>query len=248
LLRRSSDRADERVLVLEGPRAVVDALDAGVELEAVYLRAGVELPESLTGRLDDAIVRPLADGVIEQVSDTVTPQGIVAVAHWDRFSLDVDLGDFVLVGVDIGDPGNAGTIVRSAEAAGASAVVFAGASVDVSNPKVVRSAAGALFHLAVVDWENPIDVLERVGGLGMRRLGAVADGGTPCDRVDLTRPVALVVGNEAHGLPAGLPLDGEITIPMAGRADSFNVGMAAAILCYETARQRRAASSEVGGR
>jgi RNA methyltransferase, TrmH family len=242
-VRRSADRARESVLVLEGTRAVIDAVDAGVDLEAVYLRAGDALPEALTGRLDGGLVRPLAAGVLEQVADTVSPQGIVAVARWERAGLDVDLGDFVLLGVDIGDPGNAGTMIRSAEAAGASAVVFSGASVDVSNPKVVRSAAGALFHVAVVAWTNPIDVLERVGRLGMRRLGAVADGGTPCDRVDLTAPVVLVVGNEAHGLPDGLPLDTEISIPMTGRSESLNVAMASTVLCYETARQRRAASA-----
>jgi RNA methyltransferase, TrmH family len=239
---------NESVLVLESPTAIVDALDAGVAVETVYERDG-GLPPSLRHRLDDhsVPVRRLAAGVLERVADTVTPRGVLAVARWARPGLDADLGDFVLVGVDIGDPGNAGTMIRSAESAGASALVFAGASVDVSNPKVVRAAAGALFRLLVVDGGAPYGVLERVGGLGMRRLGAVANGGVPCDRADLTGPVALVVGNEAHGLPAGLPLDGEITIPMAGRAESLNVAMAAAILCYETARQRRTVGGQVSG-
>jgi RNA methyltransferase, TrmH family len=239
---------NESVLVLESPTAIADALDAGVDLQTVYERDG-GLPPWLRTRLDDRSVpvRRLAEGVLERVAGTVTPRGVLAVAHWTRPGLDTDLGDFVLVGVDIGDPGNAGTMIRSAESAGASALVFAGASVDVSNPKVVRAAAGALFHLVVVDGGGADDVLERVGGLGMRRLGAVANGGVPCDRADLTGPVALVVGNEARGLPAGLPLDGELTIPMSGRAESLNVAMATAILCYETARQRRAVSGRVSG-
>jgi TrmH family RNA methyltransferase len=118
--------------------------------------------------------------------------------------------------------------------------VFCDGSVDVFNPKTVRASAGALFHVPVVAGGEVGRVLDDLGDWGLRRLGTVARAGTPYTETDMTGPVALVLGNEAHGLPEGLEphLDGLITIPMAGRAESLNVGMAAAILCFEAARQR----------
>ncbi len=122
--------------------------------------------------------------------------------------------------------------------------MFCDGSVDVYNPKAVRASAGSLFNVPVVAGGEAVETLERIGGWGLKRLGAVAGRGDSYTSVDLARPTALVLGNEASGLPhalaAGGVLDGEITIPMQGRAESLNVGMAAAVLCFEAARQRRA--------
>jgi TrmH family RNA methyltransferase len=139
------------------------------------------------------------------------------------------------------DPGNAGTVLRSAEAAGADGVLSCDGSVDVYNPKTVRASAGSLFHVPVVVGGEPVDVLEQIGSWGVRRLGTVARRGHDYTAVDLARPTALVLGNEANGLPdhVSAHLDDEVTIPMAGRSESLNVGMAAAVLCFEAARQRR---------
>jgi TrmH family RNA methyltransferase len=142
---------------------------------------------------------------------------------------------FVVVAAGLGDPGNMGTILRSAEAAGAAAVVVTEGSVDVFNSKVVRASAGALFHVPLV-----VDVpLGLLSDLGVPLLGAVAAGGVPYDEAPLERPCAVVLGNEAHGLPAGLDLDGLVSIPHAGRVESLNVAMAATVLCFEAARRRR---------
>jgi TrmH family RNA methyltransferase len=175
----------------------------------------------------------------------VTPQPVLAVCR----SIDVPLADvldttFAVVCVDIQDPGNAGTILRSAEAAGAGAVLFTGSCVDPTNPKAVRASAGALFHVGVVSGGEAVDVLAQLGRRGLRRLGADARAAEVLDAVDLTTPVALVLGHEAHGLPPEIDavLDGRVTIPMVGRAESLNVGMAAAVMCFEVARQRRAGS------
>ncbi|HEX2064729.1 MAG TPA: RNA methyltransferase, partial [Acidimicrobiales bacterium] len=173
---------------------------------------------------------------------TVTPQPVMAVVPF----VDVPLEDLrhstlLVVCVDVRDPGNAGTVLRSAEAAGADGVVFCGGSVDVYNPKTVRASSGALFHVPVVVGGDSAEVLERIGEWGMARLGAVARSGRDYVEVDLAAPSALVLGNEAGGLPADLDplLDDTVSIPMAGRSESLNVGMAAAVLCFEAARQRR---------
>jgi TrmH family RNA methyltransferase len=153
----------------------------------------------------------------------------------------------LLVCVDVRDPGNAGTIVRSAEAAGAQGVIFCRGSVDVTNPKTVRASAGALFHVPVVEGCDPQEVLGVLGDLGLKRIAAVAHGGERPDHVDLGRPVALVFGNEASGLTADVlaGVDAEVTIPMPGRSESLNLGMAASILLYEARRQRAAGGAGV---
>jgi TrmH family RNA methyltransferase len=186
-------------------------------------------------------VHVLAPGVLERVAATVTPQPLLAIAR----TLDVDLADLagtslIVVCVDVRDPGNLGTVLRSAEAAGAGGIICCDGSVDVYNPKCVRASAGSLFHTRVVARGEPVKVLGTLGGWGLRRLGTRAHDGEPYHRVDLTVPTALVLGNEANGVPApaAAALDGWVTIPMAGRAESLNVGMAAAVLCFEAARQR----------
>lgn len=224
--------------MLEGPKLVAEAIAAGAPLEVVYLAEGADVALPPT----DATVRLLRRGVLERVADAVTPQPVLAVCASVDVPLDAVVdATFVVVCVDLQDPGNAGTVLRSAEAAGAGAVVFAGASVDVSNPKAVRASAGSLFHVPVVNGGDAVEVLEVLGRHGLRRLGTVARGGEPLDDADLTGPVALVLGNEAHGLPPEIEagLDGHLTIPMAGRGESLNVGMATAVLCFEVARQRR---------
>lgn len=152
---------------------------------------------------------------------------------------------FLVVCVDVRDPGNAGTILRSAEAAGADGLLFCDGSVDVYNPKAVRASAGSLFHVPVAVGGDAVEVLERIGGWGLARLGTAARVGTDYTEADLARPVAVVLGNEANGLPVQVAplLDETVSIPMQGRSESLNVGMAAAVLCFEVARQRRAEAS-----
>jgi TrmH family RNA methyltransferase len=187
-----------------------------------------------------APVYEVAVGVIDRIASTVTPQPVLAVVRRRDVPLAtaagaVAVGGFVVVAAGLADPGNLGTILRSAEAAGAGAVVVTEATVDVYNPKVVRASAGALFHVPVV-----VDVaLGDLSALGVPLLGAVADGGTPYDEAPLDVACALVLGSEAHGLPVGLRLDGLVSIPHRGRAESLNVAMAATVLCFEAARRRR---------
>jgi TrmH family RNA methyltransferase len=149
----------------------------------------------------------------------------------------------VLVLVDVADPGNLGTLLRSAEGADCAGVACCGTTVDPFNPKVVRASAGSVFAVAIADGRagarDPVAVLEALGRAGRRRLGA-ASAGEPASRLDLTAPVAFVLGNEAHGLPEALRgrLDGSIAVPMAGAGESLNVAMAGTVLAFEAARQR----------
>ena len=222
------------------------ALDRDADLESAYVGPGADRSFSfLVRRLRDVGVPidVLKEGVLERIGDTVTPQPVLAVATMTHAALD-DLGahGLALVAVAVRDPGNAGTLLRSAEAAGAAGVVFCGNSVDPHAPKVVRSSGGAVFGIPVVEENDPVKVLDALGHHGRRRLAAVASGGEDLERVDLTGSVAIVLGNEASGLPSDVAfqLDGKVTIPVDPPAESLNVGMAGTVLAFEAARQRRA--------
>ncbi len=241
LIQKRSARQAEGVFVAEGVTLLREALDAGVIPETVFYA-----PDADADLVNDAIdagvdAYGLEHGVMEKVADAVTPQPVCSVIP----ALDVSLSSlpidgFVIVAVDVRDPGNAGTMMRSGAAAGAKGIVFCNGSVDVFNPKTVRATAGALFHLPVVTSVSVDEVLGAFGALGRTRLAAVAHDGVDYTTLDLTMPTAFVMGNEAHGLPEGLAgIDAGITIPLPGPIESLNVGVATAVLCFEAARQTR---------
>jgi TrmH family RNA methyltransferase len=239
-------RRSEGAFVVEGTKLVTGALDAGAAIEAVFFdpaAGAVPTVTMLLQRVEDggARVFPLGQGVLERIADTVTPQPVIAIVGTPRASLDsVGTATFLVVCVDVRDPGNAGTVIRIADAAGADGVVFCAGTVDPFNPKTVRAAAGSVLHLPIVDDVDARDVLVWLAQVGLRRLGAMPRGGTAYESVDWTVPCALVLGNEASGLPASLDgmIDDHVTIPMAGRAESLNVSSAASVLCFEARRQR----------
>lgn len=241
--------------MVEGPGLIATAHAAGWDVESVFVANGAWSYQPPDG----VAVFELAPGVMEKVASTDTPQAALAVVGRRVAGVDV-LHDatFVVVGDRVSDPGNAGTLLRSAEAAGADAVVFTSGSVDAFNPKVVRSSAGALFHVPVVVDVTLEDVREEfartarparaAGGAVPQVLGTSSHRGTPYTAVDLGGPTAVVVGNEAHGLPDDAAVDAWITIPHHGRAESLNVAMAATVLAFEVARQRSGGSGNgVGG-
>ena len=184
--------------------------------------------------------------VLEALSDTVTPQGAVAVVGAPPPGLGglPRSGTLFVVLADVRDPGNAGVLVRSAAASGAAAIVFARGCVDPLAPKVVRAAAGSLFALPVAREVELADCLGALAGRGVRLLGADARG-EPADAADLSGPLALVLGNEAHGLRDDVRarMDALVSVPMPGGTESLNVGIAGSILLFEAVRQRRAAAS-----
>ena len=175
------------------------------------------------------MVRSVAEGVLARVTDTVTPQPVAAIGRFADVSPGTAAsaaGPLALVLVGVGDPGNAGTLLRSAEAAGGGAVLFCDGSVDPYGPKCVRASAGSVFRVAVTRSGDAGEVLACLASAGLGTLATVARGARPYDEVDLAGPVALVLGSEAHGLPGDVAarVEQAVTIPMVGRTESLNVG------------------------
>lgn len=242
LLRKRDLRVAEGVFVIEGYKLLEEALSASASLEAVFLAPG-----AAHASIDEASrlgvrIHVLAEGVIERIADAVSPQPVLAIVRIPQWSLD-GLSDVtsVVVLADVRDPGNAGTILRSAEAAGIGAVFFCDGSVDVFNPKTVRSSAGAVFRMPSVGGFSVTDALEWLRSREFSIFGTAGAGETPYDEADFTRRSAIVLGNEANGLGETVlnKMDKIVVIPIEGRSESLNVSMAASVLCFEVARQRR---------
>jgi TrmH family RNA methyltransferase len=226
---------------------VGEALSAGVPLLTVFLRPGAP------GRAAEVAARAAGAGIevvevgeraLEAMSDATSPQGVVAVAPFVEEPPGVLLEGaegLCVVLADVRDPGNVGTILRSAWAVGAGAVFLGAGTADPYNPKVVRSSAGALFHVPLARGVALPWVLGELGARGFRRVAADPHAGVAYDEVDLTGRCVLLFGNEAWGVPEEVltGVDERATIPMLGRAESLNVGAAAAVFLFEAARQRR---------
>lgn len=227
---RRSARREAGTFVVEGPLLIGEAIDAGWTVLAQYHAPGVEPVPGTPAHL-------LQPGVAERISDTESPTGLLAEVAFPAPAAPAVLtaAQFVVVAALLSDPGNLGTILRSAEAAGADAVVVTPGTVDPYNPKVVRSAAGALFHLPIVDAE-----LKDLRAAGLRVVGTSSHHGTEHDRFDWSGRIAVVAGNEAHGLSDDEPVDDWVRIRHAGRSESLNVAMATTVLAFTAMSARRA--------
>jgi len=197
-------------------------------------------------------VHPVPEGALKKVLDLVTPQAVVTVARAVAASLAEvvaaakSAGAPLLVLVELQDPGNAGTLVRVAEAAGCAGVVLTERSVDLYNPKTVRATAGSLFRVPVVQEVTVDSVLDACDAAGVPTLATVATQGADPEAAPLDAAVALLLGSEAHGLPDDLVARAgtRVTIPMVGNVESLNAGVAGAVLAFEAARRRRARVAE----
>ena len=257
LLRRSS-RRDLGLVLLEGPSAVSAALAAGVVRELFATPAAAERHAAL---LASAGVAPalVTEEAAAALSETVPPQGLVAVAPLPRFDLADVLAAparspghrLVVVLVEARDPGNAGTVIRTADAAGADAVVLAGHSVDPWSGKCVRSSAGSVLHLPVIDGVGAPETVDALRAAGCRVIAADGEGEADVHSVTAQRELGAdhgwLFGNEAHGLPSSMLRSADIAlrVPVYGQAESLNLAAAAAVCLYESARAAR--SSSPGG-
>lgn len=187
-----------------------------------------------------APVHVVTDKAAKALSDTVTPVGLIAVCDIPEVELaDVlDGPKLVAVAVETSDPGNAGTLIRLADAMGADALILAGDSVDPYNPKCLRSSAGSIFGTRVLSVPDPLDLIGALREAGLQVLATTLDGATALPSVDLSRPTAWLFGSEAHGLSpeVAVAADTQVTIPMLGSAESLNVAAAAAICLYQSAQ------------
>ena len=246
-LTKRAFRDQDRKFLAEGPQAVREALKLdGVTLE-LFTTAEAEArhPELVGSAVrQGAAVHRASGEVMAELSQTVTPQGLVAVCRPVHVPLEDALPEtarLVAVLAHVRDPGNAGTVMRAADAAGADAVLFTDASVDPYNGKCVRASAGSLFHIPLAVGAPVAQAVRRLKERGLRVLAADGAGRHTLDDVDLSGPTAWIFGNEAWGLPGevlGLA-DDVVRVPIYGQAESLNLATAAAVCLYSSARAQR---------
>lgn len=233
---------------MEGPHAVAEALASAVGVRELFISASLAAREpTLVHEAADrgVAVTVVTDRVADSLGDTVHPQGVFAVVDIPRTDLAAGFGtdpDLVAVLCAVADPGNAGTVIRTADAAGADAVVLTKDSVDPYGGKCIRATAGSLFHLPVVTDVAVQEAVTAARDRGMTVLAAALDGRDLFELDEpLARPTAWLFGGEAHGLDAStLALaDERVRVPMSGRTESLNLASAAAVCLYASARARR---------
>ncbi len=248
-------RERARLFLAEGPQAVREALRRpGVLAELFVTSQGAGRHPELTAQAarSGVAVHEVSGEVMAELAQTVTPQGMLGVCRFVDVPLSALLADrqraslqLVTVLANVRDPGNAGTVMRTSDAAGADGVIFAAASVDPYNSKCVRSSAGSLFHVPVVAGAPLAESISGLREAGLQVLAA--DGGASRfldapDGPDLTLPTAWLFGNEAWGLPEDLLAlaDDVVAVPIYGQAESLNLAAAAAVCLYASARQLHA--------
>lgn len=245
-LARRNSRAERRLFLAEGSKALTEALDRPGCVVEVFATpaASAEHPElAQTVRAAEVPWQLADEAAVASLAGAQSPQGIVAVCRFVDRPLEVVLsGPTVVICADVRDPGNAGTIIRTADASGASGVVLAGNSVDPYNDKTVRATVGSLFHVPIATADDPLAAVQAAQAAGYRVLAA--DGAGEVDlfaaEEHLDGPVAWLFGNEAWGLPAELAAaaDHRVAIPILGRAESLNLATAAAVCLYASAQRR----------
>ena len=244
-------RERARSFLAEGPQAAAEALAHGGVVSELFLTAAARTRyPGLAGQASrqGAQVTTVSGEVMAGLAQTVTPQGVLAVCRF----VDVPLPELAgaaphlaVILANVRDPGNAGTVLRTADAAGAQGVVFSGASVDPYNSKCVRASAGSIFHLALVLAGQVADTVSCLREAGLRVLAADGRTGRSLDEIEprglLREPTAWLFGNEAWGLPADLAAlaDDTVAVPIYGQAESLNLAAAAAVCLYASARAQR---------
>ncbi len=233
-LHRPRGRRDAGRYLVEGQHPVAEAFADGV-VEDIYVTA--EGPWDIAWSDIATFVSP---HVMAKMSDATTAQGVIAVARWSPASLDDVVGrGWLLVCENMGDPGNLGTTIRTADALGAAGVVVTAGSVDPTNPKVVRASAGSLTHVPIVTGVTVEEIAAACRAAGQRLVGLAGEGEQAIDADGLLRgPVAIIAGSEAHGLSmeARAVVDALAHVPQPGRAESLNVAAATAIAAWVASR------------
>ena len=238
-LKKRAFRQDDHLFLVEGSQGVAEALD---EERLVSLYTADDLhPYAVRARQAGVDVHHVSEEVMGKITSTVTPQGLVGIAHFVDVGLDqLPSEGCIPILHEVRDPGNAGTVLRSADAAGAAGVVFTETSVDLYNPKTVRASAGSLFHLPIVRAVPTPEAIAHLRGRGFRVLAMEAHGEQDLYAADLSGSIAFLFGNEAHGLASDVIALSDITVrvPHAGKAESLNLAAAATVCLFEWARRR----------
>jgi TrmH family RNA methyltransferase len=246
LTNKRSDRWEEGACVLEGPDLIDAALESGVEVEALYLEQRALTSAACSASIARAQeagvpIFTLPEGTLLKVADTKSPQPLLATAKMRVSGLpDLPTDRALLILDNIRDPGNAGTMVRSADAAGVGGVLFTGDCVDPFNPKTLRSSAGSVFHLPIVVGLTLGDAVAALRSAGVPSYATVVRDAKDFRSVNMSAGCAIVIGNESSGLLAEeiALCDDAMTITMAGKAESLNAGVAASLILFEALHQR----------
>lgn len=235
----------QREFAIEGVRAIEEAIRSGLRFRAVFFsEPAIQVAERLLGQLSSHVeVVLLPDETFRSAVDTATPQGVAALVQAKSYKVEELFSSsppLLVVAAGIQDPGNLGTMIRSAEAFGASGVLLVENTVSQWNSKVIRAAAGSLLRLPVVATRS-FEVLDLLRKHRVRALAASSHKGSPIPDIDLRNSAAIFIGNEGAGLAKDLlsKMDETIFIPQSAKVDSLNAGVAASIILYEAARQRR---------
>jgi TrmH family RNA methyltransferase len=247
-------RSEHASFLVDGPVLLGEALASGAAVRTVYVEvdaAADTLALADRARAGGVRVQQVVPGALASVLDLQSPQAVVAVVEQRPADLRAAVGRAVthrrplLVLVDVADPGNVGTLVRTAEAAGCAGVVLAGSCADLFNPKTVRATAGALFRVAVAACPEVDTVLEALAEAGVVAVATVGASGSAPEQVDLTGAVAVLVGSEAHGLAPEVVqrCATTVSVPMEGAVESLNAGVAGSVVAFDAARQRRVAGA-----
>lgn len=239
-------RKEEGVFLVEGIRMFREVPPKRVSevyvSEAFYKKERDTLKKVLEGTGIEAEL--LSDQIFDYVSDTKTPQGVLCVVKRKEYTLEEILrcgSPFFLVLDNLQDPGNVGTIIRTAEGAGVTGIILSADSADVYNPKTIRSTMGSVYRVPFCYEENIPDVMDVLNGAGIHTFAAHLDGKCDYDEADYRHPCAFLIGNEGSGLrkEAAEKAGEYVRIPMLGHVESLNAAAAAAVLMFEAARQRR---------
>ncbi len=247
LLKKSKERFSQGLFVIEGVRMTREAIDLGIVEKAFYSESffiGLsEVSEEDKKRfLEKAGYEVVTDSVLANVSETVTTQGVIATVKIPRYDTNkaLETAQSVCMLENLQDPGNLGTIIRTAEAAGMDAIILSENSVDVYNPKVVRSTMGALFRMPIIYVPGFTELVRKLGNDGWNTIATHLAATIDFTQADYSGKTAVLIGNEGNGLTeeTSSAAKTKVIIPMDGRVESLNAGIAAALMMYEIKRNR----------
>lgn len=243
LLKKSKERKEKKAFVIEGRKMFEEICQDKTKVIKAYFAESYVNAGYAEEAMKEVPYEIVADSVFNSMAETVTPQGVLAIVRMPEYSLEdmiSDAGTLVFL-ENLRDPGNLGTIIRTAEAAGVSGVILSKESVDIYNPKVIRSTMGAVYRVPFLYVDDFLALLQELRAREVRLLAAHLKGKKTFDKADYSGKVGILIGNEANGLSeeASELANEKVLIPMAGSVESLNAAVAAALLMYEAFRNQK---------
>lgn len=242
LQRKKKERMKRQLFIVEGLRAVEEIPNSWNVNKYIVAESYMTNSHNII-KDRDAPVFYVSDNIFKNITDTQTPQGIMAIVSYPQYNLEEIISSeqgFFIIGDEIQDPGNVGTLIRTAHAAGVNGVFLSKGCVDIYNPKTVRATMGSIFHIPIFVDVDIEELITRLAEIGTNIYATAVDSNKTIYDYDYTTKTAIVIGNEANGIREEIKdiINNYITIPMPGRSESLNASIAAGICMYEVVRQR----------